>query len=182
MNQIKLIFILISAMISLTLASCWQRGGKTEVLSKENSLLTTFYMKIPQRVGFINDFEQIFSIDERKALDSLVTAIEKETTAEIAVVTLDSNMANRQIFDDLSLFIANQWGIGKKGKDNGIVICISKSLKKIRIQNGLGIEKMISDKQTKEIIDKQMIPCFKNGDFFAGIRDGILRLWELVRN
>lgn len=165
----------------LCLTSCGQKKSKTEVLSKKDSLLTTFYQKIPQRAGFINDFERIFSIDEQKSLDSLVTAIEKETSAEIVVITLDSTMTNRVIFDDLSLFIANQWGVGKKGKDNGIVICISKNLKKIRIENGLEIEKMITDKQTGEIIDKHMIPCFKNGDFFIGTRNGILRLWELVR-
>lgn len=80
-------------------------------------------------------------------MNDLITKFEKETSAEIAIVTFDSLSATNSNFDYLSLRIAQKWAIGKTGKDNGILIAISKHCRKIRIQNGNGIEKLISVKR-----------------------------------
>src|SRR5690606_15073990 len=100
------------------------------------------------------------------------------TSAEIAIVTLDSLRATSDNFDDLSLRIAQKWAIGKSGKDNGILIAISKHHRKIRIQNGNGIEKIISDDETKFIIDTYFIPEFKNENYYSGTRNGMLELMK----
>ena len=92
----------------------------------------------------------------------MLNKFEQETSNEIAIVTLDSLRATNDNFEDLSLRIAQKWGIGKAGKDNGILIAVSKHYRKIRIQNGNGIEKLISDNETKHIINTYFIPEFKN--------------------
>ncbi len=111
-------------------------------------------------------------------MNDLITKFEKETSAEIAIVTLDSLRATSANFDDLSLRIAKKWGIGKAGKDNGIVIAISKHYRKIRVQNGNGIEKLISDDETKFIIDNYFIPEFKNENYYSGTLNSITELMK----
>lgn len=137
-----------------------------------------YWLNPIKRYGWVTDYEKLYSKNEIKILNDLINEFEKETSAEIVIVTLDSLRANSANFDDLSLRIAQKWGIGKSGKDNGIVIAISKHYRKIRIQNGNGIEKLINDDETKLIIDNYFIPEFKNENYYSGTLNGIIELMK----
>jgi uncharacterized protein len=100
----------------------------------------------------------------------------KNTTIEIAIVTLDTSCTTAEAFNDLALHIANTWGVGKKDKNNGVTICISKGYRKIRICNGYGIEKLINDAETKQIVDSYFIAAFKKGDYYNGTLEGLLAI------
>lgn len=130
--------------------------------------------------GWVTDYEKLYSKDEIKIFNDLIEKFERETSSEIVIVTLDSLRATSANFDDLSLRIAQKWGIGKSGKDNGIVITISKHYRKIRIQNGNGIEKLLSDDETKLIIDNYFIPEFKNENYYSGTLNGVTELMKSV--
>ncbi|HYG16037.1 MAG TPA: TPM domain-containing protein [Bacteroidia bacterium] len=138
---------------------------------------------IPKYKGYVNDFENIFTDAEEKTLDSLITAFEKETSVEIAVVTLDTTMVGPTSDDmyAITFEIANTWGVGKKEKDSGVLIGISKSRRLLRIQNGLGTEKVMSDMQTKEIVDHYFIPNFKEGRYFTGTYEGLKQIMNHLR-
>ena len=116
--------------------------------------------------------------DEIYKLDSIITQYENKTSVQIAVVTLNTKFDNREQFEDYGLMLANKWGVGQKEKNNGIVIAISLELRGVRIYNGVGIENIITDSETKEIIDEIFIPHFRNGDYFKGIQ---LTILELIR-
>jgi uncharacterized protein len=73
----------------------------------------------------------------------------------------------------LVLAIHNFWQVGKIHKNNGILIGISTAKRLIRINNGYGIEDRLTDEQTKAIIDDIIIPAFKKGDFFDGLKNAI---------
>jgi uncharacterized protein len=133
-------------------------------------------MHVPQATGFINDFVQLFTHDEIKTLDSLVSTFENATTVEIAVATVNSVMVKEQDFEDYTLVMSRTWGVGKKDKNNGILIVISPDLRRMRIQNGYGIENILSDAETEYIIDNSFIPKFKEGKYFEGTRDGIIAI------
>ena len=90
-------------------------------------------------------------------------------------------MASTEQFDGFVLHIHETLGVGKKDKDNGIVIGISKSLRKMRISNGSGIEKLLSDEQTKLIIDTQFIPFFKQSDYYNGTLNGLEYLIDRLK-
>jgi uncharacterized protein len=122
---------------------------------------------------WIIDYEGLYTAEQRKRLDSIISDVEQKTTIEICIVTIDSSMTSSKDFDDFVWHIHNTWGIGKSGKDNGIVIGISSVLRKIRISNGEAIEKMLSDSDTKFIIDNSFIPFFKKGGFFEGTLTGL---------
>lgn len=128
---------------------------------------------LPKPLGWINDFENLFSGSQEKVLDSIIKDFEKKTTVEIAIVTLDSNMVDYSDFNDFIVEIHNHWGIGKKYKNNGVVIGISAAYRRIRISNGYGIERILTDVETKSIIDNYILPHFKNGDYFGGTLSGL---------
>ncbi|MFD2967786.1 TPM domain-containing protein [Sphingobacterium bambusae] len=131
------------------------------------------WQEIPDHVGWINDFEDVLSAEEETNLTQLVKNYEKGTSVEIAVITIPATAVEADKFDDLVLRIANEWGVGKAEKNNGILIGISKGHKTIRISNGYGIEKVLTDEQTKDIITDFFIPNFRKGDFYNGLSNGI---------
>ena len=128
--------------------------------------------QFPEPVGFVNDFEQIFNRKQTQELEKVLQNYEKQTTAEIVVVTVKT-IEPYKTLDEYSLQLAKTWGVGKAEKNNGILIAVSKNLKNIRIQNGLGIEEHLTDEQTKVIISQFIIPEFKKGNYYEGILNGV---------
>ena len=142
--------------------------------------INNYWENLPNPTGWVSDFENIFTVEQEKTLDSLIAEFENRTTIEISVITIPTSATIKNRFDELTLFIANKWGVGKKEKDNGILIGISKGYRTIRIQNGIGIEKLITDNQTKQIIDQKIIPNFKADDFYNGTFVGIQEIKQVL--
>lgn len=133
---------------------------------------------LPMPLSYVNDYEGIFSEKEELTLDSLISIFRMQKGFEMAVLTLDANAVPSTFFDELVLATANKWGVGDKKLNNGITIGISKSLRKIRIANGLGVEKWLSDAETKNIIDFGFIPSFKMDAFYEGTYKGLSIIME----
>ncbi len=136
---------------------------------------------LPAAVGYVNDFENIFSPGQEKYLDSMIRAFEKKTTIQIAVITIDTSMVSRNKFQNYVLRIANAWGVGHKLKNNGVTIGLSKGYRFMRIENGYGIEKRLSDSQTKSIIDSAFVPSFKKNAYFDGIVNGLRAIMQKLK-
>ena len=139
-----------------------------------------FWDNIPMQKSWTNDYEDLFTDKEQITLDSLINLFENKTTIEIAIVTIDTIKTSEEKFDSLSLHIAQQWYLGKKDKHNGILIAISRGYRKMRIQNGNGIELIITDNETKKIIDKYFIPYYKKEEYFNGTLKGLKELMNLL--
>lgn len=152
--------------------------GQINVLVSQNGLDTSSLTSTSQYdsvivekykpIGWVNDFDQIFSPLEQLKLDSIIQQFEKETTIEIAVVTLDTTEFKKKDFENFTLTLARKWGIGKKGKDNGILIAIAVGYGIIRVHNANGIVKYLSDVQTDAMLKKYSIPEFKKGNYYLG--------------
>ena len=135
----------------------------------------------PAPTGYVSDFENVFSVQERKVLDSMLTAYEKETTVEIGVVTLHDKYSGIGNFDSLVRAIHNEWGVGKKEKNNGVLLAICIPLRKMRISTGRGIEKVLTDEEAKKIIEENMVPTFRNAKYFEGTRKGLVAVMNELR-
>jgi uncharacterized protein len=158
-----------------------QIQADTSINFKLQTFRQSFWDSLPKPTSWTNDFEGLFSDKEEQQLNSIIAAFEKETTSQICIVTLDTTFTTKEKFNDLALHIANTWGLGQKDKNNGITICISKGHRKIRICNGYGIEKILSDQETKEIMDKHFISKFKEGEYFQGTLKGLFAIIETLR-
>jgi uncharacterized protein len=117
--------------------------------------------------GFVNDFAAMLSAEQKTALETKLTDFEKTTGNEIAIATI-TNLDGDTI-ENFAVKLFADWGIGKKDKDNGILLLISKDDKKIRIEVGYGLEGALTDAQSFWIIDQTMKPAFQSGDYYSGI-------------
>ena len=132
-----------------------------------------FNDRLPAPQNYVSDYENLFTPQQEDSLNHLINLFEKQTTNQIALVSFDTTMVTKQNFEELTLRLANAWGIGDKDKQNGILIGICAGYKKIRIQNGKGIEKILSNQATKNIIDSSFIPYFKAANYFSGTLNGV---------
>lgn len=135
---------------------------------------------LPKIELIVTDFEGILSPNEESKLTHMIVDFEKETTVEIAIVTVKSIEPYDDIFN-YSLDLSNKSGVGKKDKSNGIMIVVSASLRKIQIQNGDGIVTIISNEKTKEIVEQIIIPEFKNANYFEGLNKGLTQIMKLLQ-
>jgi uncharacterized protein len=155
-----------------------KNSSSTIQLSKYRQL---FWDSLPRPLSWTNDYAYLFSTAQRNYLDSVIADFEKETTIEICIVTLDSFCCSKENFEDLAFHISNTWKVGKKEKNNGIVICLSPGYRKIRINNGNGIEKLLSDEETKNIIEFYFLPAYKRAHFFEGTVEGLNAIIEKLK-
>lgn len=133
---------------------------------------------IPRPVGYVNDFEHLFTPQQVDTLDSLIRDYQRRTTIEIAVLTIDTSLTLPGNFDFFTLETMSAWGVGAKGKNNGILIGISRSFRKIRIQDGGAIEKQLPNADVKKIIDEAFIPFFRKGQYYEGTVSGLRTLMQ----
>ena len=126
----------------------------------------------------INDEAHIFSQNERDELLSLVQNFEQNSTTQIAIVTLNS-LENKSI-EELSLEIARGYKLGQKKDNNGVLLVVALNEKKVRIEVGYGLEGVLTDAISSQIINSVMIPQFKNGKMSEGVKDGVVAIIKVA--
>src|SRR5262245_36363925 len=98
---------------------------------------------LPKPTGPINDFAQVLDEATERELAALVKSVEDETTAEIAVATVTS--LEGMSVEEYATRLFAEWGIGQKGKDNGVLVLVAPSERKTRIEVGYGLEPILPD-------------------------------------
>src|SRR3989338_2967538 len=124
----------------------------------------------PSYTGFVNDFAGVIDTATRDKLKGLCKTLEEKTSAELAIATvktvapLDSKTYAVKLFE--------KWQIGKKGKDNGLLVLLAMEERRVEIEVGYGLEGVINDAKAGEILDKYVVPFFKQGKFGDGLYNG----------
>ncbi len=121
--------------------------------------------------GYMNDFAHVLSADQDHALDLRLAALEQSTGDEVVVVTVPS--LGGDTVENYAVQLFQQWGIGKKGKDNGLLILVAPNEHEARIEVGYGLEGTVTDIQSGAIIRNVMIPAFKQNEYNAGITGAV---------
>ena len=126
----------------------------------------------------INDEAHVFSQNERDELLNLLQNFEQNSTTQIAIVTLNS-LENKSI-EELSLEIARGYKLGQKEDNNGVLLVVAPNEKKVRIEVGYGLEGVLTDAISSQIINSVMIPQFKNGKMSEGIKKGVVAIIKVA--
>jgi len=135
-------------------------------------------INLPEPTGFINDFANVLSPAVKNAMENLSKELKQKTGAEVVVVTVKS--LNGMDYTDYSIRLFEKWGIGGKGKDNGILIFNAVNARKIRIEVGYGLEGILPDGLAGEIRDKYLIPALKEKDFDSGLSLGLAAVASII--
>jgi uncharacterized protein len=101
------------------------------------------------------------------ALERKLLAYNDSTSTQIAIVIEESTEGEDIV--TYSQRMAETWGIGQKSKDNGVLILIATTDRKLRIHTGYGAEIFLTDGMSRRIIDQVLIPSIKNGDYYSGL-------------
>jgi len=133
---------------------------------------------ISQPTGFINDFAHVIPAPATEQLVNIATQFERVSGNELAIVTIPS--LNGVPVEDYAVKMFQNWGIGKKGRDNGILMLVAPFDREVRIEVGYGLEPLVNDALAGRIIRDTMIPHFKSGDFGLGILNGVVELTSVI--
>lgn len=134
---------------------------------------------VPQLRSHVNDMADLISPELELKLESFLTDFERSDSTQIVVLTVPS--LEGEALGDYSLKVAEKAGIGQEGKDNGALLLVAKDERKVRIEVGYGLEGRLTDLLSGRIIDNEITPRFKQGDFDGGILAGVASMAEAVR-
>lgn len=122
---------------------------------------------IPPYQGYITDQADVLSPEAEQTLTAIAQELDDKTSAQIAVLTVDT-IGNKSI-EEASLEVARAWGIGDKKENTGLLILVAVSDRKLRTEVGYGLEGIIPDGLSGQIQDEKMLPYFRSGDYETGI-------------
>jgi uncharacterized protein len=138
-----------------------------------------YALEVPAQKGRINDTAGMLSSNTRDYLNKALTELERTDTTQVRVLTIASLEGDS--LEDFSLRVAERWGIGQKGSDNGVLLLIALKERKIRIEVGYGLEGSLTDLRAGRIIRNVIGPRFKKGRFDQGVMDGVLAVIDTVK-
>jgi len=137
-----------------------------------------FAQEIPERPNpprLVNDLANVLSDQEEQQLESELVEFDRSTTTQITIVTVPT-LGDYEI-SDFAFQLGEKWGVGRKEKNNGIVIVFkpktSEGKGQVFVATGYGLEGIIPDAVANgTVIDKEMIPRFKQNDIYGGLAAG----------
>lgn len=131
-------------------------------------------------VGYVNDFEHILDSTQIKFIAAQLSGFEDKTTNEVGVVTISDFYVYGDDIKSFSEDLFNDWGLGKKDKNNGVLIVVSVNKRMVRITTGLGVTNKLTDALGDHIINNIMIPEFKQNNYGKGIADAINEIIKIL--
>lgn len=135
--------------------------------------------QVPELNDYVNDYAEILSDQEEADISAVCADLQDATDVHLVVLTVES--LNGNSIEQFSIEVAEAWGVGNRERDDGLIILVAKEERRVRIEVGYGLEGDITDVASAYIIDRQMVPAFKDGEYGAGLLQGVESLSELAR-
>src|SRR6478672_4212220 len=149
----------------LALAMCWAFAAAADVA-------------VPPLSGRVVDQTGTLSSGDIASLTETLKSLEARKGSQVAVLIVPTT--EPETIEQYSIRVAEAWKIGRKKIDDGALLVIAKNDRHLRIEVGYGLEGALTDATTKRIIDEDITPKFKAGDFGGGISAGIDRIIRIV--
>ncbi len=130
--------------------------------------------------GFVNDYAETISPSIQAQLEQQLSAFSKETTIQIAVVTVPT--LGDEVIEMYAVKLFEEWGIGGSEKDNGVLFLIAPNDREVRIEVGYGLEGVLTDAQSNGVIQKIIIPAFREGKMEEGIVSGTQAIIDVTKS
>jgi len=134
---------------------------------------------VPALQSRVTDQAGLLSAQTELKLEKFLSDFETGDSTQLAVLTVVS--LEGDTLEGFALKVAESWGLGRKGRDNGALLLVARDERKVRIEVGYGLEGRLTDLLAGRIIDGEIVPRFKKGDFEGGIVAGVLAMAEAVR-
>lgn len=120
--------------------------------------------------GFVNDFAGVLSVNQKSTLETQLTAFKNETSNEVVVVTVPT--IGEDYIEHYSVQLAEEWGVGTKKNDNGVIILLAVADRKVRIEVGYGLEGALPDSVADRIV-RDMVPLLKGARYDEAVAQAV---------
>lgn len=127
-------------------------------------------IEFPELTGRVVDQADLLDAADQREVSEMLAAHEEETGEQVVVVTLP-DLQGAPI-EEYGYQLGRHWGIGQEGEDNGALLIVSMEERAIRIEVGYGLEGRLTDAQSSAIINQEIAPAFREGDYATGIAQG----------
>jgi len=134
--------------------------------------------EVPALRSAVTDRAGILSPATRQQLESALRQLQRVGGTQLAVLTLP-DLAGLTI-EQASIRVVDQWKLGSKQADNGVLLLVARDERKVRIEVGQGLEGALTDAYAKRIIDEGITPLFRQGDMNAGITVGVYQIARIT--
>jgi uncharacterized protein len=133
---------------------------------------------IPPLKARVTDLTGTLSPEQRSALEQTLAEFERRKGAQLAVLMVPTTQP--ETIEQYAVRVEEAWKLGRKGVDDSLLLVIAKNDRRLHIEVGYGLEGVVPDAVAKRVIEDDITPRFKQGDFYGGIRAGMDRLMRLV--
>jgi uncharacterized protein len=133
---------------------------------------------IPPLKARVTDLTGTLNTQQRGALEQTLAEFEARKGAQIAVLMVPTTQP--ETVEQYAVRVQEQWKLGRKGVDDGVLLVVAKNDRKLKIEVGYGLEGILPDAIAKRVIEDDIVPRFKEGDFYGGIRAGADRIMRVV--
>lgn len=141
-----------------------------------SNLCASEFPQKPDPPRLVNDLAGLLSSEEAESLEQKLVAFDDSTSTQIAIITVST--IHGYDIDDYNARLGELWGVGRAGKDNGVVILVAKEEREVSIATGYGLEGVLPDAISKRIIENTIVPNFKKGDFYAGLDEASTEIMQ----
>lgn len=129
---------------------------------------------VPALTAHVTDLTGTLTAEQRSTLEEKLQALESQKGSQIAVLLVPTTQP--ETIEQYSIRVVEQWKLGRKKVDDGVLLLIAKADRKLRIEVGYGLEGVLPDVIAKRIIAEDISPHLKQGDFYGGIVAGVTRI------
>jgi uncharacterized protein len=144
-----------------------KRGGALVAIMFLLPIFVLAYYNPGKPTGFVNDFSGTLNGQQISDLNIKLDNFEKESSNELAVVLIKN--LDSDTIENFAEKLFKDWGIGKDKQDNGVLLLIAMEDRQMRIEVGYGLEGALTDAQSYSIIQNDLVPFFRSGDYYGGI-------------
>ena len=133
---------------------------------------------VPPLKARVTDLSATLTSDQRAALEQKLAALEARKGSQVAVLLVPTT--EPETVEQYATRVFDQWKLGRKGVDDGALLLVAKNDRRLRIEVGYGLEGAIPDAVARRVIDEDIVPLFKQGNFYGGISAGTDRVIKLI--
>lgn len=137
-------------------------------------------ISFPELTGRVVDNADMIDAATEQQLTQMLAAHEQNSTNQVVVVTV--NDLQGTTIEDFGYQLGRTWGIGQKDADNGALLLVAKDERKVRIEVGYGLEGVLTDAISANIIHAVILPKFKQAQFNDGIKEGAQAILAALGN
>lgn len=128
--------------------------------------------------GFVNDFAGVLNVQEKQLVEEKLVTLSKDTGFQVSVVTISS--LGGDSIENYAVKLFEEWGIGDKNLDNGVLLLVALNDRQVRIETGYGAGGAVTDIQSGNIIRTVITPAFKEGKYGEGISGAVSALGLII--